>query len=235
MTVSLRRKSWVLLVAFLAVAAFSSPAPAAIVTFSGNSVDQSGTGFGTRLTILSLHNDGSESGAVTTGDAISGNATSQSNAPTVTELAAVGITAATPTFALIFNINQTGANPSLVLDDFTLDFRNGAGGLLFQAMYTAPAAGLPLTMVDNGNGSAGWLFNVSLTAAEAASFFAVATNNIGQTILSANAITGSNDGADSFFVARSTAVPEASSLVMAALVCVGFGAFGLNRRRSRKA
>ena len=240
MTVRLR-KCWILPMAFLAVtavAAFPSPATAAIVTFTNTTVDLNGTGFGTRLTILALSDKTSEFGSVGfngTREVTTGDATNQSNAPTVAELADFGVTAATPTFGLIFNLNEPGSDRTLVLNDFTLDFLNPNGTTKFQATYNS-GVGTPLVGLDSGNGNTGFLFLVTLETPEELAFFNDPTNRLGQTILSGESITGSAGGAESFFIGpQAAAVPEVSSLVMAAIGCVGFGAMGLNRRRSRKA
>lgn len=100
--------------------------------------DQGGTGFGAVINILTLQLPGgpgpSESGSVTpTGT--TGNATNTSQCVTVQQLLDAGIDQ--NNIAFVFNLNQTGGDPLVHLDDFTVHFYDAAGNILFSASTAA--------------------------------------------------------------------------------------------------
>src|SRR5262249_35409751 len=131
-------------------------------------VDQSGTGFGTRLTLLSVANNGTESGAVTgtggAGDVITPQATNQSATHSVAELLGIGITK--DNFKLILNIAENGSGDQITLHNFVLTFTDKDGNPLktaanqdIIAQYTAPAGGKLFDQQGNGQGASGHLFS----------------------------------------------------------------------------
>jgi hypothetical protein len=204
----------------------------ATMTFTNTQVDENGTGFGNRLTILSVQANESEFGSILwdgSNDVDSGNATAQSATRTVTELLTAGITQ--DNFVVIFNINEGGDSaPVLTLQDFSLVFTSKAGVELFRETYNA-GAGLPLDQAGNGNGASGWRFNVTFdgNAAAAASFFADPDNRVGMEVLRTEAILDTKGGSESFYVVST--VPEPSSGALAALAAVAIHPV-LRRRRA---
>lgn len=212
-----------------------SPAGAAII-FTNTQVNESGTGFGSRLTVLAVQQQGNNStefGSILwngAADVDTDDSTNQSETQTVADLLAEGINENTLT--VIFNINEGGdAAPVLTLHDFALIFQNAAGAELFRETYTAPVGGLDLDQAGSGNGASGWKFNVAFAnPAAAAAFFSVPTNRLGMVIASDQAIEDTKGGAESFFVIAP--VPEPSS----ALLClVGLGSvLGFTRSRNKR-
>jgi hypothetical protein len=228
-------------------------APAAEITFSNQTVDLHGTGFGNVYSLLSVHATGqqtAEFGSVLwngSTDVLSGNA--QPGAQTNTQFAATvqSLTNANNHFGLIFNINQPGSNPSITLRDFTLVFQNAGGATLFTATFRAAPGGNDLAQVDNGTGAAGYLFDVALTASEAALFFANPNNRLGEFITEANGITNAQGGPENFFLqglgpdaggsgpgdpGPGHHMPEPTSLLVWA--AFGLGALGLGARSLRR-
>jgi hypothetical protein len=224
---------------------------AGVITFTNSTVDQSGTGFGTILNVLSVSqtaNGTTEFGKVSWDGANvveTGEATAQSESPSVAQMLAAGIDGNDAKFALIFNINEPGNATGLKLNDFTLDFYAKNGALLFSVKFDAGP--LDLVQVGSGQGAAGYLFEVELTPAEKLAFFADPDNHVGQTILSGNAISNVSGGAENFYIANingsgpgpgpgpnPSAVPEPTSLL--AWGCIGLGMAGAAwRRRNRTA
>lgn len=209
----------------------------ASIIFTNTQVNESGTGFGNRLTVLSVQQKGNnttESGSILwngAADVDAGDATNQSETQTVADLLAEGINENTLT--VIFNINEGGEPaPVLTLHDFSLVFLNAAGAEQFRETYSAPVGGLDLDQAGSGNGASGWRFDVAFdNPAAAASFFSVPTNRLGMEIASGQAIEDTSGGAESFFVI--SPVPEPSSgllcLVGLALACRFPRRRGLNR------
>src|SRR5262245_25139082 len=90
-------------------------AQAGTITFTNTQVDESGTGFGSVLNLLSVQNDTSEYGEVTldtSGNEVDtvGNTKNSSTIRTVNEV--VGASGNTD-IGLVFNINQQGSDTSL--------------------------------------------------------------------------------------------------------------------------
>lgn len=209
-------------------------AEAGTISFTNQTVDDLGTGFGNVLSLLVVHASPTEFGSVFwngASDVIADNATNQSSTRTAGELLSAGITP-TSGFSLIFNINEPGGAPELRLFDFALRFTDSTGAPLFSDLvYDAPVAGLELTQVGGGTGGAGWRFTVDLTPTEATAFYGDTSNRLGMYIESGQAITMSAGGPDSFYVGSHAAVPEPSTWVLAAVGALGFVAVRAVRGR----
>lgn len=214
--------------AVAAIFLLASAASAGTVTFTNQSADLSGTGFGNTLRILALHKNDSESGSVNWNgatDVTTGDATNQSQTLTSQELTDSGVTI--DTFKLVLNVAEPGSSPTIRLFDFSLQFTNSAGVPLFaDPVYAAPVGGLELTQVAAGIGGAGWIFDVALSPAEAALFFGANDNRLGMEVALLNAISMTGGAPEVFFVAP---VPEPSSLALAAIG--GLGLICLSARR----
>jgi hypothetical protein len=210
------------------LAVLGGRAAASVIVYTNSTFDDSGTGFGTVLSLLSLQDvgggqpDTKESGSVLrnaagTADVLSGEAQPgpQNSTRTVAELTAHGINATN--LALSLNIVETpppaGGLGSLVVHDFVARFYTNPADLtqFFDATYTAPAGGQLLMVAGNGQGLAGQLFRVDLTPAEATAFFSNPNNRIGMIVDPTQAFTDVSSGPDSFYVA-----PEPACLALLA-------------------
>lgn len=205
------------------------------IVFTNSFVDQTGTGFGNVINVLSLQNDPSEFGSILLdsggNDVEAGNATNQSQTRTVQELTDEGVNSSN--FGIVLNINEAGPTPrDLTLNDFSFRFYTDTSDLtqFFDLTFDAPAGGLTLLEIDSGNGKSGWLFSAQFTPAEASAFFADPDNRVGAFVVSGQAITGTTDGADSF---RIIAIPEPSTTAAIGLGCLLLLARGrwMHRRR----
>jgi hypothetical protein len=234
--------------ALVAAAALLGPAakaPAAFINFDGSSALLTNTGLGNVATLLVLHNTPTESGSVLwdgANDVGTGDATQQSRTQSAGALLAAGFQplnagAQGTTFPLIFNIAQTGADPTISLGAFTLRFQDASGGTLFDADFTPGwpnASTTDLMPVGSGVGSSGYAFNVYLSPAETGLFFGDPTNRIGLIVSPSTPITMSNGGPESFFL--SPGVPEPGSVILLGMGMAAAGLYGLaHRRRGRSA
>src|SRR5262245_4406672 len=131
----------------------STTAQAGTITFDPL-VGLKGTGFGTRITILSLQATPNESGATTFAAPLdTGDSTNQDHAITMAELSAIGITGI-GNFGLVYKLNQTGQNDLVTLSSLTVTFYNLAGAAV--ATFTLSPAPFIAPPFDSGNGGSGY-------------------------------------------------------------------------------
>jgi hypothetical protein len=197
------------------------PAAAGDITYSGQTVDLSGTGYGNFPTILSVQAHGSDTsqwGAVSwngTDDVLAGDAKPAGTATRlVSELLADGVTK--DLFGIVLNTNED-VNRDITLQDFSMEVYSSAGGA---PLFIAVLTGVPLTLSasDPGQGQAGQLFWVNLSDTEWNTYFSTAPGNrVGMSIVQTEPILDVSAGAESFAI---TPIPEPASLTMLALGAV---------------
>jgi hypothetical protein len=212
-----------------------------------------GQGFGVVLPVLSLHNDGTEVGGVgwngsadffyannnNTGlgvDVVPNPPHSQTYL--FSTLIANGITNAA-NLGLVYNVNETGSNPQLNLNNVSLRvYNNTTGEWVFQTGLCSgsiPGATCPgnMPVINQGQGGDGYLFTLdAVSQASLAAFFANPTNfRVGLFANIGNATNPSDDGAEDFYFQSVNAapVPEPATLLLLGSGLVGIGA-NLRRR-----
>jgi MYXO-CTERM domain-containing protein len=221
------------------LAAAAAAAQAGTITFTNTQVDESGTGFGSVLNLLTVQATGggtTEYGEVTwNGSSDVDNVGDTQNTSETRSVADIFGATGNTDIGIIFNINQQGSDTSLILNDFQLLVFSAAGVLLDSINFDAGAGGLHLDIDQQGTGGAGWLFRVSGLG----SLINTSTNRFGMRILSTEAITQVNDGPENFYITSipgtttTTAMPLPPAALIGLLTLSGVGlAARLRRRRT---
>ena len=245
----LRKAGFMALAFFVLTFAGTLTAKADPVFLSGGTtVDLSGTGFGTRLTILSLQQQSgttTESGATTFANPTgTGDSTNQDSLLSVSQLNGLGINSA-GNFGLVYNLNETGANPgsNLIGMSYQLTFYSQTGTVIATATIEPSLLDgngeFVRSPFSNGNGGSGYLFVLSPTSAsDYSTISALLASGEGWVGLAAT-INNVDNGADNFFVLRVNGttpepVPEPTTMLLLGTGMVGIAARVRRRRKAAK-
>ena len=208
-------------------------------------IGDGGTGFGSIVTILSLHNNGSETG----GAAWNGSADVATGAtPTdvdlgaphsqtysFSQLASLGFSSSNMRF--VYNVNEAGnaSGVNTVLTTMTIKVYSDAGNagvpVELYSSTTCVGCGNNFPAYEQGQGNSGYLFTVDAAAqAQLLNFFLTCPScRLG---LYAS-VDDTQDGAEDFYIVNAqTAVPEPASILLLGTALIGTG--GVLRRRFRK-
>jgi len=230
------KKTFLTIFIVVALCGYVSTAGAYNIGLVG-SVSDSGTRFGNISNILTLQNNGSETGSVAwngSSDVLSGDAKNTSQTWLFSDIIAKGITNASE-LGIVYNVNQQGKDSELNtnLINFSLQVYDSAGALVGgipvgdSAAFGSPNVYPPIAQ---GTGGAGYLFDLlsGYEIALAPYFSSPGAYRLG---MSGN-IDLSNDGPENFFFAKIsgvTPVPEPGTLLL-----LGFGLIGLAGFSRRK-
>jgi hypothetical protein len=238
------------LLLMLGVTARSANVWAGTITYTGTQSGSTGTGFGSIDNVLTVHNNGTESGGVSwsgSKDVLSGDATNQSQT-----LTAAYLTSATGTniswssvtganFEVIFQVDQSGKS-TLDLHKFQLDFFTNKGAAAIASVVYTNSTPSSTGLGGNGVGTSGYVFNVHLTGTEASTFFGTGTDRLGMSVPSSSAIDNTtNGGPENFYVAAGGSVtasaitsvtPEPASLTLIGIGIAGIAGYGWRKRKA---
>ncbi len=226
-----RRSSMISRLLFSTLGVFmiwAAAAHATTITFTNTVVDFNGTGNGTVLGVLSLHQNGSETGSTfPAAPGSSGNAENTNQYFAQAGTAVTALVDANGNVALIFQVNESGKTDPVTLTSFSLDFYNPDNTL----NHSVQALGTPINgLTGVGQGTSGWEFIVNFDASDLA-FLNTAGTHLGAT----GSVNNTADGADNFFFARASEVspvPEPGSMLLIGSGLAGLGLLG--RRRIRR-
>jgi hypothetical protein len=229
------------LLPILAMAGGSASLWAGTITYTGTTSGSKGTGFGSIDNVLTLQNDGSESGGVAwngASDTLSGNAKNTSQTLTAAYLTSAGGTNITwnavtgSDFKVIFQVNQSG-NTTLDLHTFQLDFFKSDGTTALASVVYTNSTPSSTGLGGSGVGSSGYVFNVHLTGTEANTFFGTGTDRLGMSVPSTSPIDNTtNGGPENFYVAAAQTVPEPAGFTLLGVGIAGMAAYGWRRRQT---